>query len=179
MKQLIPGALGTIGVVSVMVLSATLMGGDSTTCVTGSETAADVLFDTRNEALVSYLQRGAADLYSPGWDPASGWGRIDAWGAFVVALGDVNDDRGIDLQDALAVLAHFGESGTAAYNRYDVQYGVAGVDAGVDLADALAVLDNFGLLSCMPLHGGFQTPGVPTWTPTATRTPTPTRTPTS
>lgn len=144
MKTLLPGALGTVGLVSMMVLSATLMGGSSpaTTCAVSGET----LYDTRPEALTSYLYRGAHDLLTPGWDPASGHGRLDIWGALVVAWGDVNDDHSIDLQDVLLVLDHFGEDGTAAYNRYDVQY-AAGTCSGVDLADALAVLGSFGVSS--------------------------------
>lgn len=124
-------------------LLAMLPSSTSEPCATGSESAVLIPYDMRPSALVSYLERGAVDLGTPGRDDTYGAGRLDIWAAFVVAFGDVNDDRRIDLSDALGVLEHFGEPTQPVYYRHDVDG-----QGGVDLTDALLVLENFGVEAC-------------------------------
>jgi subtilisin family serine protease len=102
----------------------------------------DPTLDT--ETVRSYLKDTAVDVGTAGFDPQTGWGRIDAYEALLLAQeniavhGDVTGDGAVDVDDIIAVIFAWGACPEEGPCPADVN------DSGVvDVDDLLAVMMNW------------------------------------
>jgi subtilisin family serine protease len=92
------------------------------------------------QPLYDLLANTTEDLYAPGHDYISGWGRVSALRAlFALWRGDVNHDFKIDVSDALYIINNVFIGGPDPIPYFYL--GDANCDASVDVSDAVWIIN--------------------------------------